>query len=42
VLNQVMVNNTREVDDDELLIVITPHVVASRVPGTSEIWLSEK
>ena len=40
-LNKVMASNTREEDDDELLIVITPHVISSGEanPG-SEIWMS--
>jgi hypothetical protein len=35
-------DNTRMKEDDELLIVITPHVVASRNLDTDEIWVSEK
>ena len=40
-LNKVMATNTREEDDDELLIVITPHVISrgEANPG-SEIWMS--
>jgi general secretion pathway protein D len=41
-LNQVMVNNTKSEEDDELMIVITPHVVANTNRKTDEIWLSEK
>jgi hypothetical protein len=29
-------------ENDELLIVITPHVVVSRDFSTDEIWVSEK
>jgi Flp pilus assembly secretin CpaC len=41
-LNQAMVNNTVSAQDDELLIMITPHVVANRNLSTDEIWVSEK
>jgi Flp pilus assembly secretin CpaC len=40
-LNQAMVNNTSTKEDDELLIVITPHVVSNRDHLTDEIWVSE-
>ena len=41
-LNQAMVTNTRQEDDDELMIVITPHILAEINRTTPEIWLSEK
>src|SRR5580704_6495480 len=41
-LNQAMVNNTVTKENDELLIMITPHIVANRDPTTDEIWVSEK
>ncbi len=41
-LNQAMVNNTKESDSDELMIVMTPHVLANNNRSTPEIWLSEK
>jgi Flp pilus assembly secretin CpaC len=41
-LNQAMVNNTKESDSDELMIIITPHVLANFSRKTPEIWLSEK
>jgi general secretion pathway protein D len=41
-LNQAMVKNTVSAQDDELLIMITPHVVANRDHATDEIWVSEK
>ena len=41
-LNQAMVNNTKESDSDELMIVLTPHVLANFNRTTPEIWLSEK
>jgi general secretion pathway protein D len=41
-LNLGLTDNTRMKENDELLIVITPHVVVSRDYSTDEIWLSEK
>jgi len=41
-LNQAMVNNTKESDSDELMIILTPHVLANLHPTTPEIWISEK
>jgi Flp pilus assembly secretin CpaC len=41
-LNQALTDNNRMKEDDELLIVITPHVVANRDLNTDEIWVSEK
>jgi general secretion pathway protein D len=42
-LNMAMVNNTKEEDDDELMIAITPHVVSNfSRDGAQAIWLSEK
>ena len=42
ILNQAMVNNTKESDSDELMIVLTPHILANINRTTPEIWLSEK
>lgn len=42
VLNQAMVNNTKESDSNELMIIITPHVLANFNRSTPEIWVSEK
>jgi len=42
VLNQAMVNNTKEEDYDELLIIIVPHVLDNRLRSAPEIWISEK
>jgi general secretion pathway protein D len=42
ILNQAMVTNTKESDSDELMIVLTPHVLANFDRTTPEIWLSEK
>jgi len=41
-LNQAMVNNSKESDTDELMIVITPHVLANTSRTSPEIWISEK
>lgn len=42
VLNQAMANNTKQSDSDELMIIITPHVLANFNRTTPEIWVSEK
>jgi general secretion pathway protein D len=42
ILNQVMANNTKEEDDDELMIVITPHIMSTIEARTPPIWISEK
>jgi general secretion pathway protein D len=41
-LNQVMVNNTKNEQDDELMIAITPHVLANFERATPPIWISER
>jgi general secretion pathway protein D len=41
-LNNAMVNNTKSEESDELMIVITPHVLANGHHDTEEIWISEK
>jgi general secretion pathway protein D len=41
-LNQAVTDNTKMKEEDELLIVITPHVLANRKRATDEIWVSEK
>jgi general secretion pathway protein D len=41
-LNLAMVTNTWEHDYDELMVVITPHVVANFDRSTNEIWLSQR
>lgn len=38
-LNQAMVTNTKQEQDDELLVIITPHVVSNFVRSTPEIWV---
>jgi Flp pilus assembly secretin CpaC len=37
-----MVNNSLTTEDDELLIMITPHIVANRDRTSKEIWVSAK
>ena len=39
-LNQAMTNNSVQENDADLLIVITPHVIANTVMATPEIWVS--
>ncbi|HEX6821724.1 MAG TPA: hypothetical protein VF123_06690 [Candidatus Sulfotelmatobacter sp.] len=41
-LNQAMVNNTKKEEDDELMIAITPHVLANFERATPPIWISER
>lgn len=41
-LNQAMISNRKQEDDDELMIVITPHILADVNRTTPEIWLSER
>jgi general secretion pathway protein D len=40
-LNQAMVNNTKQENDDELMVVITPHVLANTLGTAPEIWISQ-
>lgn len=41
-LNQAMVNNSKQENEDELMIAITPHVVSNFSRATAEIWVSER
>ncbi|MFZ0732520.1 MAG: type II and III secretion system protein [Candidatus Sulfotelmatobacter sp.] len=41
-LNLAMVTNTKQEEDDELMIAITPHVVSNFLRATPEIWVSER
>jgi general secretion pathway protein D len=41
-LNQIAAENTRDDEQDELVIVVTPHVLANNDRVSSEIWLSGK
>jgi len=40
-LNQVMTSNSKETDQDELLIVITPHVVDRPANQNAEVWVRQ-
>ena len=39
-LNKAMANNSRQNNEDELLIVIVPHIVNEAQSGSSEVWMS--
>jgi general secretion pathway protein D len=39
-LNQVMTNNTVQENDDELMVIITPRVLANTLRTAPEIWVS--
>jgi general secretion pathway protein D len=41
-LNQIAADNTRQDEQDELMIVVTPHVLANNERVSNEIWLSTK
>jgi general secretion pathway protein D len=41
-LNFALTDNTRMKEDDELLIILTPHVLADHNRDTDEIWVSGK
>jgi general secretion pathway protein D len=41
-LNNVMVTNNKQEEYDELLIIVTPHVLANFKRSTPEIWLTER
>ncbi len=41
-LNQVASSHTKQSETDELMIIITPHVLANTRHATPEIWMSEK
>jgi general secretion pathway protein D len=38
-LNQVMTSNSKQVDDDELLLVITPRVISRNQNENAEVWM---
>src|SRR4029077_10937242 len=40
-LNQVMTSNSKENDEDELLIVITPRVVSHEQKENAEVWMQK-
>jgi Flp pilus assembly secretin CpaC len=39
-LNRVMTSNSQENDEDELLLVVTPHIVAAPGGSESTVWMS--
>lgn len=41
-LNQVMASNTKQENDDELMVVITPHVLSNFARSAPAIWLSRR
>lgn len=41
-LNNLATSNSRQKEEDELLVVITPHVLSNPEHQTPEIWLSER
>jgi type II secretory pathway component GspD/PulD (secretin) len=41
-LSQGLADNNRMKEDDELLIIITPHILANHDRLTNEIWVTEK
>ena len=41
-LNQVMVSNSKSEQNDELLIVMTPHVLSNATRSSEEIWITAK
>lgn len=41
ILNKTMVDNTRQEQDDELMIAITPHVLSNFSRQSHEIWISQ-
>ena len=41
-LNQAALNNNKQVEDDELMIIITPHVLSNIDASTPEIWTSQR
>jgi Flp pilus assembly secretin CpaC len=42
VLSQITSDNALQTEQDELLIIITPHVIANHARKTDDIWLSGK
>jgi general secretion pathway protein D len=40
-LNQIMTSNSKQLDEDELLIVITPRVVSQEQPQNAEVWIQK-
>lgn len=42
ILNQAMVSNTKQENDDELMVAITPHVLSNFSRSAPAIWLSQR
>jgi len=40
-LNQIGTGNSKELDDDELLVVITPHVISEATEGQATVWMPQ-
>jgi hypothetical protein len=38
-LNKVVTENSKQIDEDELLVVITPHITARSAGENSEVYL---
>jgi general secretion pathway protein D len=41
-LNQVMTTNSKEIDEDELLVVITPRVISRELNQNAEVWMRSR
>jgi general secretion pathway protein D len=40
-LNNIITSNSKQLDEDELLIVITPRVVSQEQPQNAEVWMQK-
>lgn len=40
-LNQIVASNSKEEDEDDLLIVITPHTISRRTHDNAEVWIAK-
>jgi general secretion pathway protein D len=41
-LNQALLTNGKQVEDDELMVVLTPHILSDLNRATPEIWISQR
>jgi tetratricopeptide (TPR) repeat protein len=41
ILNQALASNSKEENDDELMVILTPHILADVNRTTPEIWISQ-
>jgi pilus assembly protein CpaC len=39
-INRIMTSNSQQHDEDELLLIVTPHVEAARAASQSTVWIS--